>query len=100
MRDPYRVLGVRRGTNDEEIRAAYRRRAKEIHPDTVPENRRADATARFLELQESYALLQDPRMRAAVDAMIPAQRGLLQRRRDEEHAVDDFLRNLLRSMMR
>ncbi|MDA8344654.1 MAG: J domain-containing protein [Thermaerobacter sp.] len=101
MNDPYRVLGVRRGATDDEIRTAYRRRAKAIHPDTVPELRRDEATRRFQDLQEAYALLSDPKLRMALDQSRPAPwRPFRRRGPSEEEAVEEFFRNLLRSMMR
>lgn len=64
-RDYYQVLGVKRGAAAEEIKAAYRKLAKELHPDKNP----GDATAeqKFKEINEAYDILKDPEKRAAYD---------------------------------
>lgn len=102
MPDPYRVLRVRRGATDEQIRFAYRQRAKSLHPDRFPPARRAEATKRFQELQEAYATLCNPRLRLSYDASHPAARRPTwrRRRRRELQAVEGFFVNLLRGMMR
>jgi curved DNA-binding protein CbpA len=101
MRDPYRILGVRRTATPEQIRNAYRRRAKALHPDTAPPESRETATRRFQELQDAYAVLSDPRLRMAFDISQPPPWRFLRRRKPtEEEAVEEFFLNLLRSMMR
>jgi molecular chaperone DnaJ len=64
-RDFYDVLGVRKGAPAEEIKRAYRRLAKEYHPDRNP----GDATAehKFKEINEAYDVLKDEERRAAYD---------------------------------
>ena len=50
-RDYYEVLGVNRGASSDEIKKAFRKKAKECHPDT---NKSPDAEAQFKELGEAY----------------------------------------------
>jgi curved DNA-binding protein len=64
-RDLYSVLGVSRSASDKEIRQAYRRLAREHHPDMNPENRAAES--RFREISEAYEVLSDKQKRAQYD---------------------------------
>jgi molecular chaperone DnaJ len=61
----YDVLGVARGARDSEIKAAFRRLAKECHPDRC--NGDLGAEKRFKEVNEAYEALKDPQRRAAYD---------------------------------
>jgi molecular chaperone DnaJ len=63
--DYYELLGVQRGADDAAIKAAYRRLAKEHHPDR--HNGCTDQEARFKEISEAYEILKDPQKRAAYD---------------------------------
>ncbi len=63
-RDYYEVLGVARGANEDELKKAYRRLAKQYHPDT---NKDTDAEARFIEVNEAYEALSDPQKRSVYD---------------------------------
>ncbi len=64
-RDYYEVLGVTRGASAEEIKKAYRRKAKELHPDRNADNPQAEA--QFKELNEAYDVLKDEQRKAAYD---------------------------------
>ena len=64
-RDYYEVLGVQKNASQEEIKKAYRKLAKECHPDLHPNDKEAEA--RFRELNEANEVLSDPDKRARYD---------------------------------
>jgi molecular chaperone DnaJ len=63
--DYYELLGLQRGADEAAIKAAYRRLAKECHPDR--HNGCPDKEARFKAVNEAYDVLKDPQKRAAYD---------------------------------
>ena len=65
MRDPYQVLGVARGASDADIKKAYRKLAKENHPDRNADNARK--LELFKEANSAYELLSDPDKKARFD---------------------------------
>jgi hypothetical protein len=66
--DYYRLLGIRPTANRDEIRRAYRRLARRVHPDTNPEwEDDREANARMAELNAAYAVLRDPARRVQYD---------------------------------
>lgn len=65
--DLYQILGVRPDATPDQIRQAYRRRAKEYHPDLLPAERRAAATERLKAINEAYEWLSDRTKRLDYD---------------------------------
>ncbi|WP_353684061.1 molecular chaperone DnaJ [Thermodesulfovibrio sp. 3907-1M] len=65
MKDYYSILGVSRNASQEEIKKAFRRLARQYHPDLNPGNKEAEE--RFKEINEAYACLSDPVKRANYD---------------------------------
>lgn len=63
-RDYYEVLGVDKNASDDEIKKAYRKLAKEYHPDR---NKSPDAETKFKEISEAYEILSDSQKRAQYD---------------------------------
>ena len=58
VQDPYKVLGLSQGASQDEIKKAYRKKAKENHPDLHPDDPRA--TEKMNEINEAYDMLMNP----------------------------------------
>src|SRR5436190_8561113 len=66
FRDYYEALGVPRDASNEDIRSAYRRQARQYHPDV---NKEPGAEDRFKEISEAYEVLRDPEKRERYDRL-------------------------------
>lgn len=63
--DPYAVLGVDRNATQDDIRSAYRKLARQYHPDVNPDN--PEAEEKFKEISQAYSILSDPDSKARFD---------------------------------
>lgn len=66
VKDPYRTLGVDKKASEQDIKKAYRKLARQYHPDRNPGD--ASAEERFKEIQEANSILSDPEKRRQYDA--------------------------------
>jgi molecular chaperone DnaJ len=78
-RDYYDVLGVQKGAGKDEIKAAYRKLALQFHPDR---NKSPEATERFKEISEAYAVLSDEEKRSQYDQF--GRQGIYERYNSED----------------
>jgi DnaJ-class molecular chaperone len=76
-KDYYATLGVSKTASPEEVKKAYRRLAREHHPDLHPEKNKVKAGEKFKEINEAYEVLSDPAKRTQYDQVGPewAQAG-------------------------
>ncbi len=65
MKDPYSVLGVAKTASADEIKKAYRKLAKKLHPDMNPGDKKAEE--RFKEVSSAFEILGDPKRRSLYD---------------------------------
>ena len=85
-RDYYDILGVKRDASEEEVKRAYRRRARELHPDANPDN--VEAEKEFKEVAAAYQVLSDPENRSRYDRF--GHEGTTQRMSDPFGGLGDL----------
>ncbi len=74
-KDYYNILGVPKNASDEDIKKAYRKLAREHHPDMVADADKTTAEKRFKEINEAYQVLSDPQKRKMYDQYGTADPG-------------------------
>ncbi len=92
MENPYEILGVPPTANAEEIKAAYRRAAKETHPDLHDGS--AERAAEFRAATDAYAILSDPAQRRRFDETGSVDSGQVLSTRAEIFAVIQHVRSV------
>ena len=86
MRDPYSVLGVQRNADPDEIKSAWRTKAKSVHPDHNQDD--PAASSRFAEIGRAYEVLKDPERRKRYDRAVDAHQTILQQRQAAREAAE------------
>lgn len=95
MRDPYSILGVRRDADSEEIKAAWRSKAKTSHPDQNQDD--PSATQRFAEIGQAYDVLKDKDKRSRYDQRLSQMESMkreqtIMQQREEARAAAERAR--------
>lgn len=86
MRDPYSILGVQRNADADEIKAAWRAKAKTVHPDHNLDD--PSATGKFAEVGQAYDMLKDPERRKRYDQAAEMQQTIIQKRQAEREKAE------------
>ncbi|MGK6313870.1 DnaJ C-terminal domain-containing protein [Neorhizobium sp. DT-125] len=86
MRDPYSVLGVKHNADADEIKAAWRSKAKTVHPDHNQDD--PSAASRFAEVGQAYEVLKDPERRKRYDRAAEMQQTIMQQRQAAREAAE------------
>ena len=86
MRDPYSVLGVKHNADSDEIKAAWRAKAKTLHPDHNQSD--PSAASRFAEIGQAYEVLKDPERRKRYDHTVEMQQTIMEQRQAARAAAE------------
>jgi DnaJ-class molecular chaperone len=86
MRDPYSLLGVKKDAAADEIKAAWRSKAKSLHPDHNQDD--PGATRRFAEMGQAYEVLKDPERRKRYDRAYETHQTIMQQRQSARQAEE------------
>lgn len=86
MRDPYSLLGVTKDAAADEIKAAWRSKAKSLHPDHNQDD--PGATRRFAEMGQAYEVLKDPERRKRYDRAYETHQTIMQQRQNARQAEE------------
>jgi len=89
-KDYYAVLGIKKEASAEEIKQAYRRLAKQHHPDLHPERGKAQAADKFKEINEAYQVLSDPEKKGKYDELGPGWENAGQPRAERPQQEEAF----------
>lgn len=95
----YDLLQIRPDASDELIRAAYRRLAKQYHPDTNPLDR-SHASARFRLIQDAYEHLRDPSTRRLYDQQLKMQQWCAPTPAQNDNATNTDMTDMFSSARR
>ncbi|XP_008440348.1 uncharacterized protein LOC103484827 isoform X2 [Cucumis melo] len=76
----YEILEVSPTSSSDEIKASFRKLAKETHPDLAESRKDSSASLRFVQILAAYEILSDPKKRAHYDSFLIAQRRLIKKR--------------------
>ncbi|RLG33485.1 J domain-containing protein [Methanosarcinales archaeon] len=68
-KDYYKILGLKRGASEDEIKKAYKKLARKYHPDLHPEDKKSWAEEKFKDINEAYEVLSDPEKRKMYDQL-------------------------------
>ena len=70
MKDYYKVLGIEKNASNEDIKKAYRKLAKEWHPDKKKNSSKEEAEQKFKEISEAYVVIQIKEMNMIIQFQI------------------------------
>ncbi|GIM05181.1 hypothetical protein Vretimale_9625, partial [Volvox reticuliferus] len=90
QQDHYAILGLQRNASDHDIKKAYKRCARQHHPDKNPGPQQAEAAERFKKVTEAFDVLSDPLKRAAYDKDARSREAAAARAHTQAYEDFDF----------